>query len=311
MMPIPLLNCIPIVADSAPGSYNTGPEQVEALITPLTRAVVVTHIAGEPADAEGIVAVARKRGIPVVEDCAQSHGAILHGQQVGTFGDVAAFSTMFGKHHCTGGQGGLVFTRREDVYWSIRRAADRGKPFGLPAGSTNQVAALNLNLNELAAAIGREQLKKLPRIVERRRAVVAGIQAGIRDLRTVSIPAPIPGAQPSYWFLRVRFHPEAARCDKDTLCQALAAEGLGVAVNYRAALPHTMDWFVHRRAFGDSQYPWSSPDYDGNPDRQFPCPNADAAMDAHLNLYPHEGWGDQDVQDAVRIFRKVEAAFGV
>src|SRR5699024_4098238 len=111
----------------------------------------------------------KKHNIPVVEDCAQAHEAKINGQLVGTFGDIAAFSTMFGKHHSTGGQGGVVFTKDEALYKRARQASDRGKPFGLPAGATNPIASLNFNLNDLAATIGREQLKKLPGLVERRR----------------------------------------------------------------------------------------------------------------------------------------------
>lgn len=122
MMPIVMMNCIPIIADTEPGSYNTGPKEVEELISPLTSAILVAHIGGEPVDMEGIMAIARKHNIPVVEDCAQAHGAKLNGKLVGTFGDVAAFSTMFGKHHCTGGQGGLVYTRDERLYYEARRS---------------------------------------------------------------------------------------------------------------------------------------------------------------------------------------------
>jgi dTDP-4-amino-4,6-dideoxygalactose transaminase len=154
------------------GSYNSGPEQIEALISPLTSAILVAHIAGEPVDMTGILAVARKHNLPVVEDCAQAHGAKINGQMVGTFGDIGAFSTMSGKHHCTGSQGGVVFTKQESLYHEIRRNSDRGKPFFLPTGSSNPVASLNLNLNDIAATIGRIQLKKLPDINARRQIVV-------------------------------------------------------------------------------------------------------------------------------------------
>ncbi|MBU4199918.1 MAG: DegT/DnrJ/EryC1/StrS family aminotransferase [Verrucomicrobia bacterium] len=308
MMPIPLLNCIPVVPDTAPGCYNTGPEQIAKMITPLTSAIVVAHIAGEPADMAGIMALAKKRRIPVVEDCAQAHGATIDGRMVGTFGEVAAFSTMFGKHHCTGGQGGVVFTRCEDLYWAARRASDRGKPFGLPPGSTNSIASLNYNLNDLSATIGRIQLKKLPGIIRRRRQVVAGLARGIRGLKSVSIPVPIPGAKPSYWFLRMQFHPEAVTCDKNTLCKALSAEGLPVNSSYRH-MPHTSEWFVKRRVFGASGYPWTSPSYKGNPDRQFPCPNAIEATEYQFNLQIHESWNARDVADAAATFKKVEKVF--
>jgi perosamine synthetase len=309
MMPIPLLNQIPVVADTLPGSFNTGAEQVAALLTPLTRAIVVPHIAGEPADIAGIVALARACGIPVIEDCSQSHGASLHGRPVGSFGDIAVFSTMFGKHHSSGGQGGLVFTQDEDLYNRIRRASDRGKPFALPEGSTNVLASLNLNLSDLAAAIGRVQLRKLPTIVERRRGIVSELAAGLHGLPCVSLPPLLEGAESSSWFLRLRYHPEASTVVKETFCRALAAEGLPVMADYSAALPHLMDWFVNRRVFGTSGYPWTSPDYTGDPDRVFPCSNARAAVGTHFNIMLHEDWTSTDVADALTILRNVSAAY--
>jgi dTDP-4-amino-4,6-dideoxygalactose transaminase len=122
---------------------------------------------------------------------------------------------MFGKHCCTGGQGGVVYTKSEDLYCSTRRASDRGKPFGLPAGCTNSIASLNLNLNDLAAAIGREQLKKLPWVVCRRREIVARLQDGLSEIGTVKIPEGIPGAEASYWFLRMEIDTTKLTCDKD------------------------------------------------------------------------------------------------
>jgi dTDP-4-amino-4,6-dideoxygalactose transaminase len=311
MMPIPLLNLIPMVADTMPGSYNTGPDQVAALLSPRTRAIVVPHIAGEPADVAGLAALAKTRKIPLIEDCSQAHAARLNGRPVGTFGDIGVFSTMFGKHHSSGGQGGLVYTQQEELYQAIRRASDRGKPFFLPDGSTNVMASLNLNLNDLAAAIGRVQLRKLDDIVRRRRAVVADLRDRIADLRAVAIPAPMPGADPTYWFLRVRFDAGACRVDKLTFCRALHAEGLSVTPDYSAALPHTMTWFTERRVFGRSGYPWASPEYEGDPDQSFPCPNARAAINAHFHIPIHEAWGEQEVEDAAAILHKVAAAYRV
>ena len=239
IMPIPLLNLIPMVADTEPDSYSSGPEQVAALFTSLTRAVVIAHIGGEPANIEEIVTLAHNRGILVIEDCSQSHGARLNGRLAGSFGDISVFSTMGGKHHCSGAQGGLVYTQSEALYQAIRRASDRGKPFFLPSGSTNTIAALNLNLNDLAAAIGRVQLRKLPDIVTRRQTVVGKLNEAIADLATVAIPRLIPGAEASYWFVRMRFRADQAICDQTTYCQALIAEGLPVTPHYRGrASPH-------------------------------------------------------------------------
>lgn len=311
LMPVPLLNLVPVIADTAPGSFNTGPDQIRALVSPRTSAIIVPHIAGEPADVAGIVELAHERGIPVIEDCSQAHAATLHGRPVGTFGELSVFSTMFGKHHSSGGQGGLVFTRDEALYRSVRRASDRGKPFFLPTGSTNVIASLNLNLSDLAAAMGRVQLRKLPHTVRRRREIVAKLALGLQSLHSVSIPVTIAGAQPSYWFLRLQYHgvPGAIPVDKATFCAALGAAGLPVVTDYSAALPHTMDWFINRRVFGTSGYPWASPAYQGDPDQQFACPNAREAIASHFNVMIHEAWSDQDVEQAIAIIKDVEAMF--
>ena len=188
IMPIVMLNCIPVVADAEPGSFNTGAAQVEACITPRTSAIVIPHIGGAPADIKAIMKVAKKHKLPVVEDCAQAHGASVDGQKVGTFGTYGAFSLMFGKHFCAGGQGGAIFSKTEDLYWKERRAADRGKPFNMD-GHTNVRAAINCNMDEFGAAIGRAQLKKLPQIIAKRQAFVEMLmRRGIGELETITIP---------------------------------------------------------------------------------------------------------------------------
>ena len=129
----------------------------EPMITERTRAIIVAHIGGDPVDMDPVMELARARNLYVIEDCAQAHGAKYKGRLVGTIGDVAAFSTMYGKHHCTGGQGGIVYTQDEQFYRNARRSADRSKPFNVDAPA-NVVAGLNCNLKELSAAIGSAQL---------------------------------------------------------------------------------------------------------------------------------------------------------
>lgn len=301
----------PVFADVDADSQGITAESIRAVLTPRTRAIVAVHLAGRPCEMTPIMALAEAHDLKVIEDCAQAHGARIGGRMLGAFGGIAAFSTMFGKHHSSGGQGGLVFTRDERLYHAIRRVSDRGKPFFLPPGATNPVASLNFNLTDLAAAIGRVQLRKLPEWIGRRRLIAARLAEEIAGLQTLALPEQLPGAEPSYWFFRLRFVAERAACDKDTYCQALLAEGLPVEPSYQAALPHRMDWFVQRRVFGSSGYPWASPDYTGNAQRQFACPNASAAVEQHFNLRFHENWTNADVEDARAILRKVDAAFAV
>lgn len=309
MMPIPMCNCIPAVADVAPDSYNTCAEEIEKLITPLTAAIIVPHIAGEPADMREIMALANRYGLPVIEDCAQAHFAKLDGKPVGTWGTYGAFSTMFGKHFNTGGQGGMVFTKDEDKYWKVRQVADRGKPFGLPAGSTNCIAAINCNLQELGAAIGRVQLTKLAAFGERRREVVRKLTAGFAEIPSVKIPKLVDGAECVYWFWRLGVNLDGMDCTKDEYVAALSAEGVPLNPTYRAALPSTSDWFKNRRAFGTHGFPWTSPEYKGTMNRDFEIPNALAVMDRQYNLSLNESWTDEDIANVLAAYRKVDAAF--
>ena len=309
MMPIPLQNMVPMIADSAPGSYNTGPEQIEELISDRTSAVIVPHIAGEPADMGGIMEVARRHGIPVIEDCAQAHGTRFKGQLVGSFGDISAFSTMSGKHHSSGGQGGMVFTRDEALYQSVRRMADRGKPHFLPEGATNIEATLNFNQTDLAAVVGQVQLRKLPEMVERRRAIVGHLIEGTADLEMIALRQTGQEFESSYWFLPVGFFSERAASDKETFCESLCAEGLPVTDDYRSGMPHRQEWYTERRVFGSSGYPWASPLYKGDPNRGFPCPNAQAMLKSHFTMSLHENWGTREIDDVIAIFHKVVAAY--
>ena len=104
VMPVPLTNCIPVPADSAPGSFNTDAVRIEARLSERTSGIIVAHIGGIPADLDPILELARARDLPVIEDCAQAHGARYKGRPVGSLGDLAAFSTMFGKHHAAIGR---------------------------------------------------------------------------------------------------------------------------------------------------------------------------------------------------------------
>lgn len=313
MMPIALCNCIPVVADTEPGSFTLSPASVESLITPLTSAILVPHIAGEPADMDAIMDIARRYGLKVVEDCAQAHGAFWNGRRLGSFGDIAAFSTMHGKHICTGGQGGMVFTRDESLYWKIRSCSDRGKPFGLPEGSTNPVASFNCNLEEISCAIGREQLKKTDAIAEGRRRVAARVKEGVEKagIRCIRFPAFDDRALPSFWFLRILLDAHMLSCDKVEFCAALSAEGLPVNPQYNA-FPSLMDWCQNKRVFGTSQYPWSAPAYKGDHQRQYnkiDYPNAVRAVEECFILYAVESWTEEDVAGVVKAIQKVYFAY--
>ncbi len=307
MMPIAELSCIPVPADTAPGSFNTGPEQIEARITERTSAIVVAHIGGEPADMPGIMAVAKKHNLPVVEDCAQTHMAFIHGQKAGSFGAMGAFSMMFGKHMCAGGQGGAIFTKSEELYWKVRRAADRGKPFNLP-GHSNVRYAINCNMDEFHAAIGRVQLKKLPSIISRRKAFVEKmLERGLDKLPGIYVPQKdlAPDFEPCYWWWRLRFDASAMTCTRDEFCAALAAEGALVTPNYYAALPAKMEWFANRAHC----HPWNNPLCRSDVHAEYATPNCDKCMATDFLFSIYESYGDREADQLMEAFAKVSSHY--
>jgi len=307
VMPVPMLNCVPVPADTDGASFNAGPEQIASVVTERTGAIIVAHIMGEPADMAPIMELARARGLPVIEDCAQAHGATYQGRAVGTWGDLAAFSTMSGKHYASGAQGGVVFTTDEELFWRARRFMDRGKPFGLDEPG-NVRMGLNLNSNELAAAIGLRQLRKLPEIVRRRREIAAAIAEGLRPLRSVS-PGKLPaGAEASYWHMRITVDPAGLTVDKDAFANALAAEGIPVTVSYDH-VPSKQPWFRRRRTYGDSGCPWTCPLYAGPAEATYELPNCAHAVDANFLISIHENWSDAEIRDTLAALAKVHRAY--
>lgn len=307
MMPIVMANCIPMVADTTPGKFNAGSEQIEALITPRTKAIIIAHISGESSDIDKIMELAKKHNLYVIEDCAQAHGGKYQGKMLGSFGDVAAFSTMFGKHHCTGGQGGVVFTKSKDMYERVRRASDRGKPFGLQ-GATNCVASLNFNLSDIAGAIGQEQLKKLPSIVEKRRKIIEQLTSKFSELQSVIIPEQLPGVESAYWWWGLKLDESKLTCSKEEFCESIKAEGFHVMTSYQS-MPHLMDWYKNKKAFGSKGFPWTSPQYEGDANQEFPCPNALKTIKEHFVILMNENWSTEEVNDIFNIIKKVEMAY--
>ena len=306
VMPVVIMNCLPVPADTDGSSFNAGPEQIAAAITERTRAIIVAHIMGEPADMQPIMDLARRHGLYVIEDCAQAHGATYRGRMVGTWGDLAAFSTMSGKHHATGAQGGVVFTRNEELFWKARRFMDRGKPFGTDETS-NVRLGLNLNSNELAAAIGSVQLKKLPWIVQRRQELAEGICKGIAHLPALAGPKLPPESTASYWFLRLSVDESKLTVDKTRFAEAVAAEGIPVTVSYNH-MPSEHVWFRQRRTYGTSGYPWPA-DKAGEAAVQFDLPNCRAAIASCFLIALHENWSQREVDDTVRALEKVHEAY--
>ena len=305
--PILWNNCIPIFADANPQTMNVDPDSISERISERTRAIIVTHLAGQPVDMDPVMEAARAHGLPVVEDCSQAHGASYKGRLVGTIGDVGAFSLMGGKHHTAGGQGGMVITNDEEIYWNAKRFADRGKPFGSEE-SKNLFLGLNYRMTEIEAVIGRVQLGKLDQVLSRRRALAAELADRISDLRAIRLGTIIPGAVSSYWFLLLHVDADLLTVTKERFALATAAEGVPISPHYDWIIYET-PWFRRRATYGKSGCPWTCPYYGREVAYEGSCPNARRAVDAHAVLHWHEGYTSREIEDFASALHKVEAAY--
>ena len=309
VMPVLFQGCVPIAADAEPGTYNISASSIRDAVTERTRAVIVAHIAGELVDMDPVLDIAGEKGLYVIEDCAQAHGATYKGKTAGTLGHVAAFSTMSGKHHATGAQGGVFYTRDEKLHWEGRRFADRGKPFNLDNATANVVAGLNCNSNDLSAAIGIVQLAKLRSIVDSRRRFVTLLKDRLAgETQSVRLGKIVPESDPVYWFVRLRLDVEVVGIDKAMFCEALAAEGIPVTPSYRH-IPVEMPWFRNQAVFGSTGFPWRCSDYAGEKNPVFDLPNAIAATEEHFNLNINERFNEREADDIVRAIKKIEACY--
>jgi perosamine synthetase len=285
---------VPRLADSAPGSYNIGPEQFLARLSPAVRAVVVVHSLGRPADVLGIVREAHARGIRVVEDCSQAHGARVNGQPVGVFGDIAAFSTMYRKAHMTGASGGVVYTRNLDLYRRALAHADRGKPSwrdDFDDRDPNQFLfpALNLHTDELSCAVGLASLGRLDDTILRRLVFVAEFTGRLTERSRLCRPyGYTPSDSPFVYPVIVDV--EAITCSKQRFAEAVRAEGIGLNAHYQYLVA---DW------------PWARPYLADS----FDPPHARSIRDRSFCLYLNENYGLSEASDCANAIVKVERHF--
>lgn len=209
----------PVVADIDRLSHTLTAETVAAALTPATKAIVAVHIAGWPADMASLLDLARSRGIAVIEDCAQAHGATWRGRPVGAFGDVGCFSFCQDKIISTAGEGGLIATARADLFkraWSTRehgwdtdlaRTEDPDDGFRWLAADFGT----NARMTESQAAIGQIQLRKLPIWLTRRRAIAAKLADVVRGLAAVTVPDPAPDIGHAYYRRVLMIEPAALK----------------------------------------------------------------------------------------------------
>jgi dTDP-4-amino-4,6-dideoxygalactose transaminase len=253
--PILYQQAIPVFADVDPVSLNLTPASVAARITPRTRAVIATHLFGNPCDVVGIQRVAAARGIPVIEDAAQAFLATQDGRLVGTIGAIGAFSLQQGKHMTTG-EGGIVVTADAQHARWMTLFSDKAWGYGDP-NPDHYFLALNYRMTDLQGAVGRAQLAKLDGVVARRRERAAELTERLAGTPGLTLPAPLPNATHVYWKYPLSVDPAVIHGGADALATALKAQGVFCVPRYIQKPAFQSQVLRERKTYGLSRCPYS------------------------------------------------------
>jgi len=211
----------PVLVDVDPARFTMDPARVEAAITPRTKALLPVHLYGQAADMDPIVEIARRRGLAVIEDAAQAHGARYQGRPVGSLGDLACFSFYPGKNLGAYGEGGIVVTSNEEHARKIRMLRD----WGQDRKYHHVLAGYNYRMEGMQGAVLRVKLRHLEKWTEARRAHAARYRALLPGCG-VEIPAEAAGARHVYHVYAVR----SAR--REAIMKGLGEQGIQTGIHY-------------------------------------------------------------------------------
>lgn len=217
---VALAGAVPVFVDVEENHFNLDPSKIEAAITKKTRAIMPVHLYGHPADMVTITEIAKKHDLLVFEDAAQAHGAKVNGIPVGAWGIAASFS-FYPTKNMTSGEGGMVTTPSDEVSRMVKVLRNQG----MEIRYQNEVVGFNTRMTDIHAAIGREQLKKLPRWTAQRQQNAAFLN---ENLEGVVVPATAPGMEHVFHQYTIK----VVDTDRDAFSAELTKRGVGNGVYY-------------------------------------------------------------------------------
>jgi len=280
-------NAIPVFVDIDFATINIDVNKIEKAVTKRTKAIIVVHLHGLSVNMDKVMAIARKHGLKVIEDCCQAHGAEFKGRKVGTFGDCAAFSFNQNKCLCSG-EGGMFVTDNEEIAARARMVWSFGETRTPSEKRDYHAYALGwmYRNNDLTAAFGRAQLTRLDEYIRIQRRHAAILLKELADVEGLILPVEPPGHKANHYNFTCRIdcralgwkgHPSRFR---DAVMKALNAEGVPAHVWQHFILP-AMTVFQAKNAFGKGS-PWcfgGKVDYDP---KKFP--EAQRHTDSHFGM---------------------------
>jgi len=304
---------VPVFADIDEDNFGLCPISVASKITPRTKAILVVHIFGNPAKMDEIMEIARRHNLKVIEDCAQAPLAEYKGRKVGTIGDLGVFSLNYHKHIHTG-EGGVITTNDDFLAERCQLIRNHGEVAAEAKGVTDftNTYGQNYRLTEIQAAIGTEQLKKLPGLLEQRLENADFLARKLGGLNGISAPRVEEGARHVYYVQPFKFSEAELGVHRNRFVEAIKAEIPSAVLREDTPLigagyvrPLYLQPLYQKRAATCS---FNCPKYEGKVSYEKGlCPVTERM---HFDeLFTHEfmrpGMTKADLEDVVRAFEKV------
>ena len=314
---VPLLNCgvVPVFADMEAETLNVAPASVVKLITPRTRAVVLTHMWGHPADMEELCRICEQAGLPLVEDCSHAHGATINARKVGTFGTAACFS-LEGHKPIVAGEGGALVTWSREIYERALMLGHFGKRVKEEVAAPELLPYLQTGFGQkyrmhpLAAAIANQQIRRLDARNEQRRRNLEFLADLLSGLPGVQPPRAQPGFTYGGWYgFKVRY--DAAQLGGLPMSQFLAAlQAEGVQAKRPGSPPlHNLPLFaLSREKARQLALPWAE-SLPNEPRAVAECPVAEAVYPTLISLPTFSGDCDPVIRQYGEAFAKVTSSW--
>jgi len=293
-------NAVPIFADIDRETLNLDVGSIEDSLSDRTRAVVVVHLAGYPAEMDQLMKLASEKGLYVIEDAAQALGAMYRGRYVGSIGDVGTFS-FYPTKTITTGEGGAVVTSDDRVAARLRLIRSHGEV----AKYHYEVLGYNYRLTEFQAALGYSQLVRIEEVIRRKEAFAKVLMEELEPINNdlVTYPRPRGYVRHAWHLFQLLLNIEKLRVSRDRVVEALRGEGIHVvSVAYPTPLYREL---VFTRMVGHGLgCPWSCPYY-GRVARYRSLPNSEWAAERIISILIGPTYTEQDAADTARALIKV------
>jgi len=302
-------NGVPIFADVDPRTLCLDPDDIARKITARTKAIIIVHIYGQPAEMDRIMELARKHHLLVIEDCCQAYDSYYRGKKVGTIGDIAAFSLQQFKQ-ITSGEGGIVATNNEDLFRKASMYSNIGMIWGWERPEPGSHFALggNYRMGELQGAVALAQLRKIGRFNAKRRGFVRIIESELKNVEGMELAHIYEGAEPNYYFYPLRYdaakvglsHAEfIKRCEDKLKDRKIEVHAGTMRINYLEP--------IYRDIARLKSCPVGCPKYKGKIEfKQGLCPKLEKAVaDGFITIRMHHRRTDGEIRAVVGAIKRV------